>query len=163
MKLGIDKSNWKWSTTELDHYTNNIKATIKFFVSFSRHVFLFFFFFFFFLRRHTSLYNWIESWNSKSAIKLKERLQLQLAGLMICSKQCQTVSGGPTPIQGPLSPRHVIPCQLWEMILAQCCIIINRDKTHFHSYIFTWFSLWSLTFFSPLLVSILKNASRFCP
>ena len=39
-----------------------------------------------------------------------------------------------------------------------------RGKPHFCPYIFTLFPLWCLTFFfSPLLVPILENASRFCP
>ena len=43
-------------------------------------------------------------------------------------------------------------------------IIYLWDKTYFSPYIFTRFSLWSLTFFfSSLLVPILKNVSRFSP
>ena len=39
----------------------------------------------------------------------------------------------------------------------------KRQKTHFSPYIFTRFPLWSLTFFPPILVPILENASRFSP
>ena len=49
-------------------------------------------------------------------------------------------------------------CEVWEIYIFK-----SWRNPHCRLYIFTRFSLWSLTFFPPFLVSILENASRFCP
>jgi len=66
-------------------------------------------------------------------------------------------------LAGSLDTSDMNSKNLLVLEAKHCSQIIKRDKTLFCLYIFIRFSLWSNFFFSPILVPILENASRFCP